>query len=69
MANETKPARRKRTNFAAEHAKLVQFCRISIMVIGTMIEGAPEPMAQFFKGQSDALKSVLRQINEKETEQ
>ena len=68
MANETKPARRKRTNFAAEHQKLTTYCRISIQVIGTMIEGAPDPMAQFFKGQSDALKSVLRQINEKESE-
>lgn len=62
MATETKRPRKPRTNYQAQHDKLVNWCKISIDVIGVLLPTADESMKEFFRGQSDALKAVLRQL-------
>jgi hypothetical protein len=60
---EPKP-RTRNTEAAAKDkiATLILYCNISIDVIGVMQATPNESMKEFFRGQSDALKAVLRHL-------
>ena len=67
MATEApKKTRKPRTNYQAQHEKLIQYCRISLSVLNELMIPADPSIKEFFRGQCDALKAVLRQLGASE---
>lgn len=64
---KTPRVRKQRVNYAAEHAKLVQYAQISINVLTSLQANLSDhEESKFYSGQVVALKSMLAMMGEKE---
>lgn len=64
---KTPRVRKQQVNYAAEHARLAQFARISIQIMTQLQEKLTDhEESHFYLGQVTALKAVLAEMGEKE---